>query len=285
MVFVRHPASGVWLAGIATRLTQKRPALVRTRHVSNPVKNSASYKSLPDRLHVLTKKSHDSFHNEQDVPLEKLRIFPPTISIDSFNTSIDSKQIRNDLGISETSFALCNMARFRGEKGLLTLVKAFEKLCMRNQNAELCLFGEHNTSSGNRIKHYIERSSFKQKIHLPGFRSDVLELLPAFDLFVLSSSREPFGRVILEAMAAGLPVIATKTEGPLEIIDEGTTGLFCDIGDDKKMAELIEKLMASDELRTRLVENAKSSVLPRFTFSQNIERLVDEYLELSGMRS
>ena len=101
---------------------------------------------------------------------------------------------------------------------------------------------------------------------------DVKELLASFDVFVSSSRSEPFGLVIVEAMAGGVPVAASMSEGAQEIIEDGITGRLVPIRDPKALAKVINELLDDEPQRRRLIKNAQNAVYQRYS----LERMVDE---------
>jgi len=112
-----------------------------------------------------------------------------------------------------------------------------------------------------------------------GAREDVPECLAALDLFVLPSLNEGMGRVLLEAMAVGCPVVATRVGGIPDIVAHGTTGLLVPPQDDRALAEAILTLLRDRSRRAAYGEAARRHVNGRFdvdTMVRNIERLYDE---------
>ncbi|MGC8539907.1 MAG: glycosyltransferase family 4 protein, partial [Phycisphaerae bacterium] len=102
-------------------------------------------------------------------------------------------------------------------------------------------------------------------IALLGFRSDVSALMSACDIFVLPAPAEPFGLVLIEAMALGKPVIAAAAGGPLEIVADGETGLLFEPGNAESLAQAIKRLLADPELRQRMGEAGRKRYEEHFT--------------------
>ena len=117
-----------------------------------------------------------------------------------------------------------------------------------------------------------------EQIKLSGWADDPAELLATFDLFVSTSRSESFGMAIAEAMAAGLPVIATASEGAAEIIEADRTGKLVPIGNREAIAEAIVGLLNDEEERTRLGLNAQTAARERFS----IDRMIKETEQLYG---
>lgn len=98
-----------------------------------------------------------------------------------------------------------------------------------------------------------------------GFSHDVAGLLSAFDVLVVSSTTEGFSLAVVEAMAAGVPVVATRCGGPEEIVEDGVTGLLVPPADPRALAGAIDHVLAADALRTRLGANGKRAARERFS--------------------
>ncbi len=126
-------------------------------------------------------------------------------------------------------------------------------------------------------------------VRLLGFRSDVSALMAACDIFVLPAPAEPFGLVIIEAMALGKPVIAAGAGGPLEIVADGETGLLFAPGNAESLAATMKRLLADADLRKRMGEAGRKRYEEMFTAQQMAEKMRDAYAaegrEKVGVRS
>jgi glycosyltransferase involved in cell wall biosynthesis len=111
-----------------------------------------------------------------------------------------------------------------------------------------------------------------ERILFPGWREGIAGLLPALDVFVSASEGEPFGRVIVEAMAAGLPVVATDSGGKREIVEDGKTGVLVPQGDADAMAKALDGLRRDRDRRATLGLAARRAAFEKF----NVERVARE---------
>jgi len=122
-------------------------------------------------------------------------------------------------------------------------------------------------------------------VHFTGFRKDVYDVFSSLDIVVhASTSPEPFGRVIIEAMALGRPVIATALGGPLEIIKHGHNGFLIEPGDPAALAEAIINLAADEKERVRIGENASAHVHEHFRQEDAVRKIEAVYAELMAAR-
>jgi glycosyltransferase involved in cell wall biosynthesis len=133
-----------------------------------------------------------------------------------------------------------SVGRFVSEKDFGTLVRAFARV--QSPNARLVILGKGPELD--LIKTEINRLGLEDRVSLPGYSYEPWTAYGAAKCFVSSSSSEPFGNVIVEAMAHGLPVIATECGGPLEILRRGEFGRLVPIGDEVQMAAAIDATLA-----------------------------------------
>jgi len=100
---------------------------------------------------------------------------------------------------------------------------------------------------------------------LPGDRSDVAQLLPQFDVFALTSLAEGISNTVLEALACGLPVVATAVGGNVELVDDGATGRLLPAGDSAGLAAALRELLEQPERRQAWGRAARQAALDRFS--------------------
>jgi glycosyltransferase involved in cell wall biosynthesis len=144
---------------------------------------------------------------------------------------------RAELGVAPDEYLIGAVGRLAHSKGFDVLIRAFERAAL--PTARLVILGD-----GRERKRLARLAG--ERVTLAGFRSDVKDYYQAFDLFVSPSRREPLGRVVLEALDAGVPVLATATEGPTEILGR-YGGDLVPIGD---IAALAQRLRHHYEVRT-----------------------------------
>ena len=182
---------------------------------------------------------------------------------------------RARLGIASHELILLNVARLAPEKGQRHVIDAMPRIVDRVPGARLLLAGD-----GPEAPMLRERSAalgVDRHVTLLGKSDDVRTLLAASDLFVFPSTAEAFGIALIEAMAAGLPVVASGVGGILEIVDDGVDGLLVPPGDPAALADAIVRLATDGELRHELGEHARKTVAERFSVEVGIPRLEAVY--------
>ena len=167
------------------------------------------------------------------------------------------------------------LGELTANKGQIEFVRAAEIVASAINNVEFFIAGKDKSSDGEygrQVKNTIARSEFRDRIQLDESRLVVAEFLSTLDLLVSASRSEAFGLSIVEAMAAGVPVVATATDGASEIITDNETGRLVSIGNVPELAAAISRLMQNREEREGLSRNAREMVIKRFS----LERMVSE---------
>lgn len=137
--------------------------------------------------------------------------------------------------------------------------------------------GPDDQSFATRLIEQVERSGFNDRIRFTGFVEDIVHNLAAFDIVTLLSENEAFSLVLVEAMAAGCAVVATRVGGMAEIVEDGETGIFTD-RDQRSLTAAISRLATNPALRRELARHASHDVRQRFDRERIIDRLEELYL-------
>jgi Glycosyltransferase len=155
-------------------------------------------------------------------------------------------------------------------KGFVDLIKAFHLVCSQLPS-RLVFIGEGDERQ--RLEELVAKLHLKESVLFLGYQENPFKFIGQSRIFVLSSHREGFANVIIEAMACGAPVISTRCpSGPDEIISDGENGLLVPVGDVDALAEAILKLLKDEPLRKRLAEAGR-----RRAEDFGVEKMVAEY--------
>lgn len=171
-----------------------------------------------------------------------------------------------------------SVARLDVGKGHEELLEAFAQLTSRFPHAKLLCVGDGPLRR--HLETRIQRLGLTDRVRLLGQRDDVPRVTQVFDIAVLASHYEGMGRVLLEAQAAGKPVVATRAGGMPEIVKDGHTGYLVPVGDARALAQALERLMADDALRARMGQAAVEWVGSRFSQQRMCERIQALYERL-----
>lgn len=153
------------------------------------------------------------------------------------------QQARQQLGIAEDSYVFANVGRLHPDKDQRTLIAAFARVAQQLDRAQLLIIGRGRLQQ--ELQQQIDALGLQQRVHLTGPIPDASRLYSAFDGFLLSSDHEPFGMVLLEAMAAGTPIAATNCGGGCEVL--GDSGVLFPLGDDAALADAMRTLYGLDQ--------------------------------------
>lgn len=192
-----------------------------------------------------------------------------------------SVQIGQQLGL-EGKFVVGHFSRLAPWKGQHVLLEAL-KQCPPEVTAIFvgdALFGEQDYKQ--QLHQQVIQLGLEQRVQFLGFRSDVVSLMAACNLVAHTSiAAEPFGRVIVEAMLCGRPVVATQAGGAVELVEAGTTGWLVPPGDAQKLAEIINTCRQQPELARAIAHQAQISASQRFELNE-INRQIEKLLAAVG---
>lgn len=181
--------------------------------------------------------------------------------------------------LSSDSVVIGTVGRMAVVKDQLTLVQAFLQLLDRVENARqrlrLVMIGDGPLRA--EAQRLLQAAGAADLAWLPGDRDDIPALLRAFDIFVLPSLGEGISNTILEAMASGLPVVATRVGGNPELVQDGVTGRLVPSADPTAMADTLSELLAQSELRVRFGTAGRERVVQEFSIEHMVERYSQVY--------
>lgn len=175
-------------------------------------------------------------------------------------TASNSGSLRKEFNIPSDSYLIANIAAIAPHKDYFTFVDTAEILVKNGLPATFLAIGGDGGEM-KAIAQYIIKKGLQEKVILTGFRSDLDKELAGLDLLLFTSKTEGLGTTLLDAFAAGVPVVATKTGGIPEVVVDGVTGLLSEVGDAKSLANQVLKVLKDVKLRQHLVENASRYVL------------------------
>ena len=203
--------------------------------------------------------------------------------IASTSDSDRRQPMRRALG-AENRLVGAIVARIDGHKGHATLLNSLRILKDRGIHLMMLVIGDGAERSN--LEHFAATLQLDaQSVRFLGARRDVGDLLSAVDLFVLPSDTEGLPLSVLEAMAAGLPIIATRVGGLPELVDDGKEGILVTPGDAQGLAEAIERMSQDPLLRATLGQSAKTRAGGEFSLSatvQNYDQVYRQVLDAKG---
>lgn len=170
---------------------------------------------------------------------------------------------------------ICTVAELHPIKNLLTGISAFEEMLKKCPDIQYFIAGEGSERAS--LERFISAHRLGLRVHLLGFVNNASQLLKAFDVFFLPSLSESFSYVLLEAGAAGLPVVASRVGGIPEIIEHNRTGLLVDTGDVLGFADKLTELVTHKNKAAQIGKALQERVFSDFTIRQMVKKTVALY--------
>ena len=192
-----------------------------------------------------------------------------------------ANEIRGELGLPADATCLGILGNVQEWKGQRVLVDAMEQVTRRRPNAHcLIVGGVHRAGEvyADELRRRVGQLGLSERVHFLGFREDVPDIINALDVVVHASVRpEPFGRVILEGMLLGKPVVATKAGGVLELIEHNKTGYLVPPGDTSALADCLITILAQPERAAAMGREAREWARNQFSLARQVEEMGQIY--------
>lgn len=198
-----------------------------------------------------------------------------------YNGVEDSGCCSNDAAKSNEEFTFANVGQFVPWKKQGLFIEAAEIVAKQLPGAKFILVGDdvfkRNVRYKNELLESINTSGIAERIYLTGWESDMTEIWPQIDCLVHTADREPFGRVIIEAMANGVPVIAVDSCGPGELIQNEQRGILVEADDPEGLSEAMTRIASMPELAKHLATEGREFVTANLTASKTAEQVAGIY--------
>lgn len=215
----------------------------------------------------------------EGIPRKKLVLIPNGIDTNHFHPDTSSER-KKRLGLPENSLIFGTVSGLRKVKALDLLLHAFRALRDLTPDVFLVIAGDGPEALP--LQDLARRLDLTESVRFMGLRLDVERILPAFDVFMLSSRSEGFPNAILEAMACGLPVIATSVGGIRELVCPEVTGRLIAPDNMEEMVKAMRWILDNPGKRREFSENARRHVEEHFRFDVIGERLRSMYRQIAG---
>ena len=257
-----HAARDYHMASLGVRLAS-RARLVLTRHTLFPLRsiNKPILKNA-GRVIAVSHAVAESLRQNGVIEASKIAVVHNGINVDHFARLVapaDSRMLVGTVG---------HLAPIKGHD---VFVRAAALIAARRRDVHFVVIGEDKSpqmQNRRSLESLVTELDVNGIVDLPGWRDDIPWFLPSLTLFVSAARSEPFGLAILEAMASRLPVVATASEGALEIIEDGVSGKLVPADDPQTLAQAINDLLDNPDERARLGQNARLAARQRFSLQR-----------------
>lgn len=215
-------------------------------------------------------------HNK--IPKKKIRVVHNGIDPELYDLSETKEEIRRQLSLPQQKVLIGTVGRMMPQKNHAMFVEAAREILRKRNNVHFVLVGDGELHQN--IEALISKYGLCEVFTLTGQRDDIPRLLRAFDIFILTSLWEGLPNVIMEAMCARLPVVATDVGGVSELIKHGENGFLVPPDDACAMFDAVSRLIDDEELRIEFGHAGHRIIEKRFSLDQMCEATSEIYDEL-----
>jgi glycosyltransferase involved in cell wall biosynthesis len=264
-------------AGLLARRLGGRVPVVATRRVDFPlngVLSRAKYRAC-DRV-VAVSTAIRELLLQDGLEGERLRLVPEGVRDRA--PEAGGRAALAELGVPKGSPVVGNVAALTDHKDHGTLLEAAREVVRERPDVRFVIVGEGERRG--ELEALRRRLGLEGHVIFAGFRHDLDRLLPAFDVFCLSSQQEGLGTSLLDAMAFGRPIVATAAGGIPDAVEDGVTGCLVPVRDAAALARSLRALIADPSRRTEMGARGRQRFLARFTAEHMVEGTLAVYAEL-----
>lgn len=220
---------------------------------------------------------HDDIVRYDGVDPSKITVIPNGVDMSRFDISLSREQSRERLGVPLECFLVGAVGRLEEQKGLSYLIEAIRILVEGGKNVSLLVVGSGREEG--RLREQAANSGIADSVFFLGTRRDVPELYRAMDVFALSSLWEGGPITLLEAMASGVPVVATPVGFVPEVLQDGKNGFIVPIRDPEGLAEALWKVHEDPFTAEAAAQAGRETVRDRYSHQFLAERVMAVYEE------
>jgi sugar transferase (PEP-CTERM/EpsH1 system associated) len=235
------------------------------------------------RFFCVSKDIADELASRRLVPRRKLEVIPNGIDTDLFERTSSRADIRRTLGIAPDAPVAGTVGRLNGVKRQDLLIRAFTQVCKRIPDARLVLVGDGPMRDS--LQALAKDLNLNGSVRFAGYQSQPERYLQMMDVFALTSQTEGMPLAILEAWAAGLPVVASAVGGVPDLVQHGCNGLLFPSGDEDALAQLLRELIQDQDRARSLGAAGRQEVLARYSLQRMANDYQHHYLQLLGAKS
>lgn len=188
--------------------------------------------------------SAQKFHAKKVYKINGIGVDLSTYSV---KESFDRNKFREELGFDKDDFIVVSIGELNKNKNTFRLLEVIKNI--KNEKIKYIICGQGPLKED--YVNYIKQNSLENRVKMLGFRKDIPEILSASDVFIMPSFREGLSKSMMEAMSIGLPVIASKIRGNVDLISNGENGFLCEVTNNKQYQEKIVELCQNKDLQKK----------------------------------
>ncbi len=280
-----HDSHAVAMAATSLAIVSngKRPPLIATRRVDFHVARNSFSRWKYDQVDcfvAVTNAIADMLAGD-GIPRHKIALVNEGVDVERI-VGLPTADVHEECYLPVGSPVVGNVAALVPHKGQHYLIEAAALVVREVPDARFVILGEGELRE--QLEREIRHKHLERHVFLAGFRSNALELIKSFDVFVMSSVTEGLCTSIVDAMAASKCVVATEAGGIPEVVTDGETGFLVPVRDPKALAGRLVTVLKDEALRTRLGAAGLARARARFTVERMVEETNAVYERLAGTR-
>jgi glycosyltransferase involved in cell wall biosynthesis len=282
-----HLIHGDLYGTLAARLAGV-PLVVSTRHNDNAFRRSSLFRQLHGSFskrqdHIITISEHLKRFTVEIEGVDPGKITPIHYGLaprPANSDALTAKAVRTELGIPGDALLVGIVARLTEQKGHVYLFAAWQQVARVLPDAHLLVVGDGPLCDA--LQTLVKDKNLTECVTFAGYRSDVLRIMAALDVMVLPSLWEGFGLVLLEAMSAGKPIVASRVSAIPEIVVDGETGLLVPPGDSHSLVQALLRVLRDPERGRRMGRKGRARLEREFSVEKMVratERIYDTLID------
>ncbi len=278
-----HSGVDSWIGGIAAKFSAA-PLLIRTRHLNIPLKRSPLnfVHYLPDMYITCGENMRNNLINNCGFPEKKVVSIPTGVNADFFSEA-KKPELKLKYGIGRDSQVITYVGIFRAVKGHEVTLKAVRSVINSFPNAKFFLVGDGPDKK--LLEDMAKTLGVSDNVIFPGFIDNVSEIYSFSDVSILSSWSEGLPQSMLQAMASGVPIVASNVGGVPEVVTHEKTGLLIEAGDHQALAENIIRILSSPDLASEMSARARNLMVNEHSANNMIDKTEELYRTLMNSKS
>lgn len=271
------------LVGVAAARLARTPLVILTRHHTQEIEMVGTrahgwidrlLTSQADRIVVLSHAVKTHMVTREGAPPDKIEVIYQGFDFEMLGaTDLDRRRVRAELGL-DGSFVIGCVARFFRTKGHPYLLAAARQLARDIPNLKVLLLGGGDRSA---IDAMVAEQRLEDRVIFAGYRRDVPACMRAMDVVVHPSLTEAFCQTVVEALAAGAPLVTTNVAAAPEVVTDGVTGLLVPPADPAALAAAVMRLYRDAAAARQMADEGRRSVVDRFTLDRMVAGQLETY--------
>ncbi|KPK02768.1 MAG: hypothetical protein AMK71_01210 [Nitrospira bacterium SG8_35_4] len=273
-----HSGVDSWIGGLAAKLAGT-PVLARTRHLNIPLKRSILnfIHYLPDVYITCGKNMRDNLIGNCGFPAGRV-VSIPSAPDPVFSRVTKNRAAKTKYGLDMNSQVITYVGILRSVKGHEVTFRAVKTVVESMPGAKFLIVGDGPRKAA--LQDYVHDLNVSDHVIFSGFVDDIAEVYSFTDVAILSSWSEGLPQSLLQAMASGVPVVATRVGGVPEVVIHEKTGVLVEAGDHEALAGGIIKILSDNQFASQLVDNARELVQKGHSLEHMIDKIEGLYNRL-----